>query len=309
MLRALPHLSVCSTALRQLAHQLQRFPAMSEEYVPHGLGWHPDLPDPRDYTVGVKEVAKMLDKLPPHKNRPERVDWREYCGKVDDQEGLRASSAHACVGLLQYFERRSTGRLIEPSAMFVYKTARRLSGCEGNSAVGLRTTWKAIVRFGAPPEQHWPYDPARFDEQPDAFVHSFSFSPKYQSLRYLRLDGRGRRGEEVLDTVISFVAAGFPCVFGFPVFTSLSTEGEIACPTHFDRVRGGQAVVAIGYDDNRRYRSIRGTLLIRTSWGPGWGEHGYGYLPYAYVRKALAVDFWTLLNPEWLASGEFRRPT
>jgi C1A family cysteine protease len=271
------------------------------------LGWQPDLPDPRDYGVGSDEVAKMLDDLPPCKTRPERVDWRDYCGDVGDQQGLRASSAHACVGLLQYFERRSSGRIIEPSPMFVYQTARRLSGCRGNSPVGLRTTWKAVVRFGVPPQQHYPYDPLKLDEEPDAFAHSFS--REYQSLRYFRFDGHKQRGEDVLETVISFVAAGFPCVFGFPVFTSLSADADIPFPTRFDRVRGGQAVMAVGYDDKRRYRSTRGVLLIRSSWGPGWGDRGYGCLPYKYVIDELAGDFWTLLEPEWLASGEFRRPT
>ena len=64
----------------------------------------------------------------------------------------------------------------------------------------------------------------------------------------------------------------------------------------------------VGYDDNRRYRSTRGMLLIRTSWGPDWGDGGYGWLPYDYVTRELAADFWTALNPKWLASGEFRCP-
>jgi C1A family cysteine protease len=248
-----------------------------------------------------------LDTLPRGKSRPKEADWREYFGAVEDQQDLRASSAHACVGLLQYFERRSTGRLIEPSPMFVYKTARWLANCQGNAAIGLRSTWKAILRFGAPAQERWPYDPARFDEEPDAVV--YSLAQRFPSLHYLRLDRRGGQAEQFLDTVISFLAAGFPCVFGFPVFTSLSDDGEIARPSRFDRVRGGQAVLAVGYDDNRRYRSAHGMLLIRNSWGPNWGDQGYGWLPYDYAIEAMARDFWTLLNPAWLASGEFTRPT
>jgi C1A family cysteine protease len=48
--------------------------------------------------------------------------------------------------------------------------------------------------------------------------------------------------------------------------------------------------------------------LIRNSWGPGWGERGHGWLPYSYILERLAADFWTLVNPQWLASGEFDRP-
>ena len=37
-------------------------------------------------------------------------------------------------------------------------------------------------------------------------------------------------------------------------------------------------------------------------------ESGCGWLPYKFVEQRLAVDFWTLLRPSWLASGEFERP-
>jgi C1A family cysteine protease len=96
-------------------------------------------------------------------------------------------------------------------------------------------------------------------------------------------------------------------VFGFPVYTSLDRSEDIALPTRFDALRGGQTVMAVGYDDKRRIRSDKGAILIRNSWGPDWGDAGYGWLPYSYIQRKIAHDFWTVLTPAWISSDEFYR--
>ena len=268
--------------------------------------WHRDVPDPRDYTHRHDEVVKALIELVPQTELPSRVDWREYCGRVEDQQPLRASCAFSCASLMQYFERRATGALSDPAKLFIYRTSRRLMGLSGDSGVTLRGTWKAIACFGAPDTEHWPYDATRVNDDPDAFA--YSAARHIDQLSYHRLDARGQAGAQTLYQVRSYLAAGLPCVFGFPTSSNLLSTAEIPIPTLYDAIGGGLAAMAVGYDDNRSFRSYRGALLIRTSWGSEWGEQGHGWLPYAYVREELAADFWTILSPRWLSSGEFMRP-
>ncbi len=271
------------------------------------VGWQPDIPDPRDLTLRHGRASTLLRRLPVLRRRPARVDMRAECGEVRLSGGI-SSSVHACVDLLTLSERQASGLRLEPSRQFVHYTSTRLARSWGVHPDSLRTVWKALVQFGAPAEPEWPGREAGpdLDGAPDAFAYSAARS--YASLHYIRLDPRQQSADETLELTRWFLAGGFGVALGIPLCTAISPDGEIGFPTSFDVIRGGQAVLAVGYDDERRVRSDRGCLLVRSCWGREWGEGGYGWLPYRYVHRHLTSDFWIILRPEWINSGEFRRP-
>jgi C1A family cysteine protease len=271
------------------------------------FGWRRDLPDPRDYYRDHPSVRAAFGELKKGPQvTPKNMDWAKYFSPVEDSQQEKLSTSCACVALAGYFERHATGRRSDGSRLFLFQNARKLSGEAGKCGVDLRTTLKALARFGLPPERYGPSDPSRIEDEPEPFL--YAYGRDYESLVYVRLDPIGSAGASVLGNVKTYLAAGFPSVFGFPAFDSLTREADVPFPTRFESVLGGSAAVAVGYDDARRIRSTKGALRVRMCWGEDWGEGGYGWLPYAYVEQGLAVDFWSLLRPDWLASGEFLRP-
>ncbi len=271
--------------------------------------WLPDLPDHRDLLPASNSIRRLLRRLRSglHECCPKSVDWREYFSPVVEQGEFATSVAHSGVALVQYFERRATGRLLKPSRAFLDKNARRLAAAgSGQGGASLRQAMKAIVRFGLPPERLWPYGEGSLSAEPPAFA--YSYAREFAKIRYCRLDPSGESRQVVLERMRRFLAAGFCFAIGFPLVASAGESAEIPFPSLHDSVGAGQAVVALGYDDQRRIRSNKGALLIRNSWGRQWGEDGYGWLPYSYVLRGLAIDAWTLLERRWLRSGEFSLP-
>jgi C1A family cysteine protease len=280
-----------------------------------GMGWLRDLPDFRDYTVDHEVIKPMLDEIGIKPDQPVNgsADLRKWCSPVEDQKQLGSCTANAGVGMVEFYERKAFNNYIDASRLFLYKTTRNLMKTTGDSGAYLRTTMKALTLFGVPPEEYWPYTDKKpdFDVEPSAFC--YSFGENYKSIKYLRLDPPGTAATDLLKRIKSNLDAGIPSMFGFTVYNSIwqAVGGKIPYPCSGEKVAGGHAIMAVGYDDNVNITNpgckstTQGALLIRNSWGASWGDKGYGWLPYEYVLKGLATDFWTLLSEEWVDTNVF----
>jgi C1A family cysteine protease len=296
------------------------------------LGYLPDLPKTEDYHEQHGEVAPLLHKTRlAHRVRgavkamgiataplddlptaPAEVNLRPLFSPVEDQGYLGSCTANAAVGLLEYFERRASGRSIDASRLFLYKAERDLLGWTGDTGAYLRTAMEALALFGAPPERYWPYDPrpagsnTKFDVEPTPFC--YAFAANYQGIRYFRLDPAGTPSTQALEHVKAYLAAGFPSMFGFPVYPEYDHPlpgALIAFPGPGSHARGGHANVAVGYDDDLMIGGDKGALLVRNSWGTGWADAGYGWMSYRYVTSGLANDWWSLVSSKWVDTGKF----
>jgi C1A family cysteine protease len=216
------------------------------------------------------------------------------------------------VGLFEYFEKKATSSYIDASRLFLYKTTRNLLGLTGDTGAYLRTTAASMLLFGVPPEKYYPYVIAKFDDEPTAFL--YSFADNYKALEYYRYDPPGTPKAQLLSAIKKNLGVGLPSMFGFTVYNSISQAagtGEIPFPANGEKVLGGHAICAMGYDDAKvitnasNKKSTTGAFLIRNSWGTSWGSKGYGWLPYDYVLAGLASDWWSMLKADWVQTGMF----
>ncbi|AXG69755.1 papain family cysteine protease [Kordia sp. SMS9] len=296
------------------------------------LGWIKDYPDIRDYNPktstilrnplkpnpnkSIKEILEEIRKKMNIKGKLEKkVDLRKWCSPIKNQGNIGSCTAFAAVGMYEYFQKRVHNKYIDGSELFVYKTTRNILNWKGDTGGYLRTAMGSLALFGVPPTSSYPYETDKYDEEPPAFI--YSYGQNFQALSYFRLDPLGASASQTLTEIKNLLAIGIPSMMGFTCYTALEhpdTEktGKIPFPGENESVLGGHAVMVIGYDDDLVIKnpidgkSKKGGLIIRNSWGK-WGDDGYGYIPYEYVKQKLASDFWSIISAEWIDSEMFKQ--
>ncbi|MBD2483420.1 C1 family peptidase [Planktothrix sp. FACHB-1365] len=256
----------------------------------------------------LENQINLPSQTPVYLCLPEFVDLSYWCSPIKNQESLNSCTACAAIDLVEYFQNRTRDEYTNASVLFLYKVARKLMHREGDVGASIRETMKAMVLFGIPPEEYWPYEPSKIDEEPSGFC--YSYAQNYQAIQYFRLDTPGLPVSYLLAQIKMTLVAGLPSIFGLTIYSSIYEKtnyrrGHIPTPKPKDNVQGGHAVVAVGYDDSKIIGDSVGALLIRNSWGTNWGERGYGWLPYDYILKGLTSDWWSLIKAEWFETKNF----
>src|SRR2546423_3618089 len=241
-------------------------------------GWLPDLPDQRDFAYKV--IKPRIAKL------PRKVDLRKKCSPIENQGDIGACTAHALVGALEFLELKDGRKFVDLSRLFVYYNERAIEGAvKEDSGAFLRDGIKSLAKQGVCPEKAWPYKVHGFAKKPDK--NCYSAAKNHQITSYHRLSS--------LNEMRICLADGYPFVFGFTVYSAFESDevaktGVLNLPAKGEKVEGGHAVMAVGYDDPKK------RFIIRNSWDTDWGMKGYFTMPYDYLdpKSNLADDFWTI---------------
>lgn len=240
-------------------------------------GWKRDLPDIRDlrHTFTLAAV-----------NLPVKVDLRNFCPPVYDQGNLGSCTANAISAAYQFDQIKAKLTTFMPSRLFVYYNERVIEHTVNiDSGASIRDSAKTINKTGVCKELDWPYIIAKFAVKPP--VNCYTDAKTHRSIEY-------RAVSQTLNDLKSCLASGFPFVFGFSVYDSFESAdvartGKVPMPALTETFLGGHAVMCVGYDEATKY------FIVRNSWGSGWGDKGYCYMPYAYLTNwNLAGDFWTV---------------
>jgi len=258
-----------SPAQSNLEHYKDEGVSMLKQY-----GWLPDIPDKRDL---------LYSAIKPRVKLPSKVDLRASCSQVEYQSKLGSCTACALAGNIEYLDNLADSSYTDVSRLFIYYNERELEYTEDYDAgASLRDGIKTLKKTGYCWEKSWPYIIALFDHKPPLRCYQEAKQHCIQS--YHRINN--------LQEMLVCLSQGYPFVFGFTVYESFESPavkrtGIANMPKKGERVLGGHAVMAVGYNQKEK------RFLVRNSWGRQWGKAGYFTMPFAYL-ETLSADFWTI---------------
>lgn len=232
--------------------------------------------DERDFTT----------KLSPHQavNLPRKISLRGKCPIVFDQGDLGSCTANAIVFLYIMFLGLKS---VMFSRLFVYFFERQSEGTTKEDAGAQPIDgFKAVNKKGICEERFWPYVLSKFMQSPPA--QAIANALKYPKPTYVRLLNLTEIKQHIALT-------SQPVSFGMDAYDSFEGDftfrtGIISMPKANEEMLGGHDMAYIGYDDDMvlidEYgnRTI-GALEYRNSYGPEFGEKGYGWMSYTYFSK------------------------
>lgn len=249
--------------------------------MPHLNGWRPEVPG---YVASLPPERKLQALLA----KPtvtavatgDVVDWRSGCSPVENQADLGSCVANAIVGDLEFLEISQGMPYVDLSRLFLYYNARLASNeVDKDEGSVISVAMNSLTQVGVCKEETFPYDTNKVFYRPtweayrEAYAHTL--------VEYFHIESYGNA---LIADIQKSLQAKHPVVFGTPVYEAIrSCTGQLAMPS--GKSIGGHAMLIVGYDIPQR------VLIVRNSWGTGWGDAGYCYVPFDYLSAAGASDF------------------
>ena len=241
------------------------------------LNFHPggyrDVHDNRDL-----RFTPSIGHLPP------KADLSRFCGAAYNQYRTQSCSANALASALTLDANQRDQQLAPPSRLFMYYNARVLTKTQAtDSGTTIRTALKAVAHDGACPERQWPFLKRDITTCPTRACYR---QADVRAIEYHRIP-------QQVDDLRAALAQAHAFIFGIQAyiapFTEAAKSASLRMPRKSDKLCGGHALIAVGYDAAKK------SFLARNSLGHDYARNGFFWIPDAYFTDPeLTYDFWTI---------------
>jgi C1A family cysteine protease len=213
---------------------------------------------------------------------PPQVDLREFGGPIKDQGEEGSCTGHAFSSAREWVARRyeRTSPILSPQYLYVEELIADGSFPKDDGAMP-RTACEVLTALGCCETVLYPYVAGKMTNPTADQTENAS---KYKAGAYHRIG--------TLADFLNCLAdpTPWPVLVGFTVYDSFMSQqvaetGIMPAPKPGEQQQGGHEVLCLGYDLAKQL------ALIQNSWGDGWGQKGYFWMPFETITSP-DTDLW-----------------
>jgi len=258
---------------------------LAKKYI---LNYRKDNLDDRDHTLAHLSPSLLKEALNPENF----IDYTDEMSPIKNQAELGSCVGFAVVAMKEWQEQQehlqelSEGKKYKRrpknydlSEQWLYYKCKEIDYWPDEEGTSIRFAMQTLHNIGVPCEQAWPYN-TKQQGKPESWstlVARWSLGGEYTRLT---------NPEEI---IISLGDNG-PVPIGVGVFLEMfyaDGTGMIDYPKDPNTVYGGHAICLVGWNPETKL------FKFKNSWGTDWGQDGYGYLSYDYI-KDFCWDAWQI---------------
>ena len=253
------------------------------------FNYRKDPIDNRDYKLKtiLKESSSKNDIL----KSSYEIDYTNEMSPVKNQGHLGSCVAFAVVSVKEWQEQKEhlleikqgkkykrKEKHFDYSEQWLYYKSKEIDCWPNEEGTSIRYALKVLQKQGVPTENAWEYNP------------SIKGKPKFWAKLISRwaLAGKYFRintPEELCDALRIYgpIPIGVLC---FDEIFNVGNNGIVSYPRNPNDYIGGHAICITGFTNDNLFK-------FKNSWGVNWGENGYGYLSYKYIKDFM-LDAWVV---------------
>ena len=199
------------------------------------------------------------------------IDLRPHLLPVRDQG--RRQSCLAFASSAAHEHQVGPGELLSVEYLF-YHAVARMPGANPSAGTTMAAAAAALANDGQPVEAAWPY----------SSVQVAPWAPPTVSTALYKTGMTP--GKLTFGEIVAALDQSHPVILGLAItdaFWRPDTNGRIP-NFSTDTERGGHAVLAVGHGI---WADGVPALLVRNSWGNGWGQGGHAWVSHSYIDRQL----------------------
>lgn len=231
------------------------------------------------------DIVPLQETYTPHPVRAKNIDISDGFTSIKNQGQQGACMSFSMISVFEYFLKQNHEQFPDLSEQFLYYNARKRNNMEnednGSNSICSVTS---LMEDGICAESLWPYEVGSYAKQPSDEAYREAQSRHIKSAVMVKKE---------IEDIKSALEDGLPIIFCADIFPSFvqGVNGFISLPSQEEESElqnstenHAHAMVLCGYNDEQQ------VFKVRNSWGTSFGDKGYCYISYEYIRKYAYWD-------------------